>query len=152
MAGSKTIDRDRKLPPLSLPSAPGGELRPVLVGGRQATVAVLLHEADCPACVEYLRQLAGVYPTLQEWDGQVVVVAGGVEGATELAGREDWPFPILADAEYRLAVALGLAPPAVVIADRWGEIHFSQAAETHELAEPKELAEWLRFLAVQCSP
>ena len=152
MVASKTIDRDRKLPSLSLPSAPGGELRPVLVGGRQATVVLLLHDADCPACVDYLRQLSGVYPTLREWDGQVVVIAGSAEGASALAERENWPFPILADAEHRLTAALGLAPPAVVIADRWGEIHFSQAAETHELAEPKELAEWLRFLAIQCSP
>jgi hypothetical protein len=45
----------------------------------------------------------------------------------------------------------GLRPPVVVIADRWGEVHFAFAPATvWELPSPDELIEWLRFVQMQC--
>jgi hypothetical protein len=39
----------------------------------------------------------------------------------------------------------------VVIADEWGEVYFgADAGAGHEFPTPVEIAEWVRFLAIQC--
>lgn len=49
----------------------------------------------------------------------------------------------------RDAVA-GVPRPGVVVADRWGEIHFVAADPVERLPTPDALVEWLRFIQVQC--
>ena len=45
----------------------------------------------------------------------------------------------------------GLPTPAVVVADRWGEIHHvAHAARIEDLTPPAELVEWCRFVQRQC--
>jgi hypothetical protein len=45
----------------------------------------------------------------------------------------------------------GIPSPGVVVADRWGEIHFIQAADRADaLPAIDELLEWLRFVQIQC--
>jgi peroxiredoxin len=45
----------------------------------------------------------------------------------------------------------GLDAPAVLVADRWGEICFAHGASgPPDLPEPGELVEWARFLQHQC--
>lgn len=45
----------------------------------------------------------------------------------------------------------GIAPPAVVIADKWGEIqHIAGAASAADLPRPEELIEWLRWVQMHC--
>ena len=42
-------------------------------------------------------------------------------------------------------------PPAVAIADRWGEVHFAVETDTvKELPDVEELVEWLRYVQYQC--
>jgi hypothetical protein len=41
--------------------------------------------------------------------------------------------------------------PAVVIADRWGEVHYvTYANRVEELPGPQEIAEWLRYIRNKC--
>ena len=48
-------------------------------------------------------------------------------------------------------VIRGVDAPGVVVADRWGEVCFTTAADrTSGLAEPDQLLEWLRYLQQQC--
>jgi hypothetical protein len=45
----------------------------------------------------------------------------------------------------------GISPPAVIVADRWGEIVL--AVENSEIADfpaPQELIEWLTYVSNQC--
>jgi hypothetical protein len=45
----------------------------------------------------------------------------------------------------------GAEPPSVVVADRWGEIHFAaHAAGVADLPGPDELLDWLRYVQMQC--
>ena len=45
----------------------------------------------------------------------------------------------------------GVPPPAVVIADRWGEIvHVARASHAGELPLPRELGEWVDYVQRQC--
>jgi peroxiredoxin len=45
----------------------------------------------------------------------------------------------------------GISAPAVVVADRWGEIAFAvEKSDVAELPAPQELIEWLDYVRNQC--
>jgi hypothetical protein len=45
----------------------------------------------------------------------------------------------------------GLPPPAVLIADRWGEIvHVASATRTRELPDADEIADWISHIRTRC--
>lgn len=44
----------------------------------------------------------------------------------------------------------GLPRPGVVVADRWGEIHYAAGGRVDDLPAPSEIIEWLRYVQVQC--
>ncbi|MFL5539848.1 MAG: TlpA family protein disulfide reductase, partial [Longimicrobiaceae bacterium] len=55
------------------------------------------------------------------------------------------PFPLLVDADGRVASALGVQAPAVVIADQWGEVHEArEAGGEHRFPMETEIEDWLR--------
>jgi hypothetical protein len=57
------------------------------------------------------------------------------------------------DAEYvvtRDPIA-GAPTPGVVVADRWGEVHFIAGADdVSALPSPDDLVDWLRYVQVKC--
>lgn len=141
-----------RMPHLRLPSAPAGELVPLVApGGRMVPVVVALHGAECEACGAYLRRLFAEEGEFREWDGRVlVIVPGGVEDAARLVEAVDPPFPVLAD-DGRFARWMGADGGAVLVADPWGDVRFRQAAgAAHDFPDPAELVDWARFMAIQC--
>ena len=45
----------------------------------------------------------------------------------------------------------GIPSPGVVVADRWGEVYYVQAADRASgLPSPHELVDWLRFVRNEC--
>lgn len=141
-----------RLPRLTLPRAPSGESVSWRAPPRGAPVVVFLHAADCEACRAYLGELAGLGRELDVWDGRPLAVApGDTAAAAPLAATV--PFPVLADADglarRRCGVPDGSA--AVFVADRWGRVyHAVTAASERELPAPRQVAEWLKYLATQC--
>jgi hypothetical protein len=96
-----------------------------------------------------VRELEAEAESLREWDARVLVVlATPPEAAARFpAGK----FTVLSDAEGRLAAALSIRPPALVLADQWGEVHARQeAGEEHAFLTLDEIVSWLRYLAIQC--
>lgn len=136
-----------RLPDLALASADGGAPRRVRPGGRLAPVLVLVHPGGCAGCAEFVAALEEAAADLEAWDGRVLAITPD----PPRPGRAETAFPWLSDPEGRLAGTLGLAPPAVVVADQWGELHLaSEAGEGHDFPAVSELEEWLQYLAVQC--
>jgi hypothetical protein len=137
------------LPYLVLPSAPAGLGVSLRRRGREATVLVQVHAATCPDCRRYLTELAAAAVDLAAWDGRVVVlVPGPLDAASALLAQLPVPFVVLSDADGRSPLAHGTA---VVVADRYGHVYFvSEAGDGHALPAPRELEEWLKFLATQC--
>lgn len=152
MGRAELTNPQHRLPALSLVRVPEGVLQPVRLPGRRAPVVVLLHGSGCAPCRAYVALLASVSPSLQEWDGYVrLVLPESLEDARRFHAREPLPFAVLADPEQRLAGACRAAPPAVVIADQWGEVHSCACAgPAHAWPAPSEVVAWLRFLAVRC--
>ncbi len=137
-----------RLPDVALPSANGRAEQRVRAGGRLSPVLVLLHPGACAGCAEFVAQLSEAAPALEEWDGRVLVITPDPPAEKEDAGGA---FPLLSDPERRLSASLGITPPAVVVADQWGEVHLaSEAGEDHDFPAVGELEQWVQYLAVQC--
>lgn len=132
-----------RLPDLTLPLSPDGAPHRLRAPGRLSRILLLVHPAGCEGCAAFARELEAEGEEIRAWDGRVLRVAPEAGGEA--------PLSTLADPEGRLAGALGLRPPAVVVADRWGQVHEArEAGDGHDFLPVPEIVSWLRFLAVQC--
>jgi len=137
------------LPYWELPAAPGRSvaLRP---RGREATVVMRVHSAACAECRRYLAEVATAASDLAAWDGRVIPLVPGPLGEAEaLRGALALPFAVASEALDQAPLVDGVG---VIIADRYGQVYDVLEARTgHDvLPAPRELEEWLRFLATQC--
>ena len=138
--------RRPRLPDVALAPRGGGDVVP-LRARRQGTVLVLLGPAPSPEDAAALGALADAGEALRGWDGRVLVLLPDADAAPP-----DTPFPVLVDPEGRVAAAAGVAPPALVVADQWGEVHDARAVgEGRPWPSPADVEEWLRFLAIRCA-
>ena len=142
-----------RLPDLSLPGVPGGAAFPLRARGREGTVLLYLHSADCTECRDYVAALAEVPEQLRDWDGRVVIVVpGALAEAERFHAATDTGFAVVADPAGRCAEQCALEGGGMVIADQWGEVFFVEAGGVGEHGRPAadEVVEWLRFVAIQC--
>jgi hypothetical protein len=139
-----------RLPDLALPAMAGGDPVP-LRAHRRAAVLVLLAGALDPADAAYLGALADAAPGLTGWDGRVLAIAPDAALGPALDALA-LPFPVIVDVDGRVAAAAGVAAPALVVADQWGEVHLAAAAAEGWAWPPvAEVERWLQFLAVRCA-
>src|SRR5690606_7209933 len=141
-----------RLPLVKLPGAGG---KPVPLRGVQgpATLVARGHGPACRGCRAWLREHdEGLADAVRMWGGRAVAVTpdgGGEEGPPPLVegGRV---VRTVSDPEDRVpSVPSGGA--GMLVADRYGEVfEVEDAGEGHGLPGPRELEEWLRFLATQC--
>jgi hypothetical protein len=117
--------------------------------GREATVLVRVHDATCRDCRRYLTELAAAGIDLVWWEGRVVIVVPGPLGSASALRASLGPsFTVLSDADDRAALVDGAG---VVVADRYGQVFFvGEAGGAHAFPPPREVEEWLKFLATQC--
>lgn len=118
------------------------DLRP----SRGPRVFVTLHGPGCGDCLRYLEEIVTAREPVESWGGDVVVLSPAAAD-TDDAALTGSPFPVLKDPEQ----VLSIGRPAVVIADRWGEVYHASASEaTHDPVAPEEVVEWVKFVAIQC--
>lgn len=110
--------------PAEIRSLPGAGSPVSLRKPRAPQVLVAVHSPDCEGCRNYLRELTAHAAPITEWSGRIVVAVPG---------------------------DVAVAPPAVVIADEWGEVYaVMRGTPDHVLPSATEIGEWVRFLAIQC--
>lgn len=150
-ARSEMTNPPRRLPEVTLPSETTGVATPMNRRGRVAPIVILVHGGPCERCTDFLRQLDQAHEAITEWDGRLLAVRSG-QGAQRSAPLVDGlKFQVLLDPEARFASRLSLEAPAVVIADQYGEVHVAEVAgEGHDFITPPEIADWAKFLAIQC--
>jgi len=44
----------------------------------------------------------------------------------------------------------GVPRPGIVVADKWGEVHFVAGGRVEDLPPPDEIIDWLRYVQMQC--
>lgn len=135
-----------RLPKLKLPRVDGTE-RPLRGPHRDAVVVVAMHDAGCDRCGRYLQDLADARPRFRIWDGTILAVTD----ATDPGDGGD-AVDVLVDAERRLLDRVEADDgPVVLVADRYGQLfEIFAAGPDHALPGPRELEEWLQYLATQC--
>jgi hypothetical protein len=153
-----------RVPDVSLPRAGGGP--PTPIRGRPREGVVLLFPRPDPGWHDYLRAVAHEAPAFADWDGRIIAVTpdqhtSWQELAHEL-GEAIWmvddPDDVLAPGPPLQAAAVlpdtppTGGPPMAVVADRFGEIYHVWENENGEAGRPtpRQLEEWLQFLALQC--
>ena len=142
-----------RLPDVTLPPLAGaGAITGAAVRARrQGTVVALLRAPVRDRDAAYLRELAARASELGDWDGRVLaVVSGDPSNAAQSLERLALPFPIVADANEALAAAAGVAAPALVVADQWGEVHAAAAAAEEWLAIG-DVVDWLKYMSIRCA-
>ncbi len=132
----------RMLPSLELRFA-DGRPAPLWDYRGRGPLVVFLHEAPgCAACAARLAELAAAYPGYRELGAQVLAV--GREAP------EGLPYPTLVDPAGRLAGALGLPLPALVVVGRTGEVWAAWGGDHAALPDSAELAAWLEYALSEC--
>ncbi|HEU4557986.1 MAG TPA: redoxin domain-containing protein [Longimicrobium sp.] len=138
----------RKIPDFAFATRSGAPRR-LRSGGRRSPVLVLVHPGACEACAAFIQRLGAASAALNDWDGDVLVITP--ETPDEPGSASSDHVPVLSDPEQRLAESLSITPPAVVIADQWGEVHeITEARAEHRFPSAEEIESWLRYLAIQC--
>lgn len=119
-----------------------------LRSGRGPRAVLVVHSAECTGCRMYMEQLAAASPTFREWGGRISVVAyEPVAKADTLRTDALAGMQVLSDPHS----TLGVEPAALLLADEWGEVHFAmEGVADHALPQPAEIADWLRFISIQC--
>lgn len=119
-----------------------------LRGGRGPRVVLRAHSATCERCRDFVRGLIADGAAVRDWSARIsVVVPDAISGARALHTALDGRVQVLADPDG----TLGLSCAELVIADEWGEVYFAtQIGADHAFPEPDEVAEWARFIAIQC--
>ncbi|MCA1734322.1 MAG: redoxin domain-containing protein [Acidobacteria bacterium] len=144
MSRSNLLNPPRRLPDITLQDV--RERTPVRLrpAGDRSALIVMIHP-ECPDCTGWVEKLAEQKDELRTWKGDVKLVG------RNRAAEHTFPFRLLLDSENRLAAAVGLEAPAVVIADQWGEIHeAAEAGEEHRFLPIESAVEWIRHLATSC--
>jgi hypothetical protein len=139
-----------RIPDMLLPRAGGAPPSPLR--GRPREAVVLVFPQDARPWRDYLRRLAGEARAFGDWDGRVVAVPPDTDPAwddvaSEL-GEDLWVLRDEGD-----VLRTGEDRPAVVLADRYGEIYRVWSVQDGAGSpgpEPRALEEWLQFLALQC--
>ena len=132
----------RMLPSLELQHA-DGRRAPLWDYRGRGPLIVFLHEApDCADCVARLAELAAGHKGYRELGAQVLAVGE--------AAVADLPYPLLVDPTARLARALGLRPPALLVVGRTGEIWAAWAGGHAALPDATEIASWLEYALSEC--
>lgn len=141
-----------RLPELALPALAGGA-GTALRARRQGTVLALLRAPLAARDAAWVRDFAAREAELREWDGRALVVlecASGDADAIASLGAVAPAVPVLADAHGALARAAGVAAPALVITDQYGEVYASREA-TEGWMPLDEIVAWLKYLSIRCA-
>jgi hypothetical protein len=151
-----------RIPDVMLPRAAGGAGGTLPVRGRPREGVALLFPDTGGGWPGYLRRLAALASDLAEWDARVIAVAPADAahdpawaGLARELGSSVW---IVHDPDRRLRPATPPGDPepvlpAAAVVDRFGEIYHvwpRDHAGCRPGPEPRELEEWLRFMALQC--
>lgn len=152
----------RMLVPFELPDARGRIIRRAAFRGRVNLVLVFHHGPRCLPCRRYLAGLLKRLPEYAERHATVLAIGPEAADIQALRQRLETPsalpgFLALEDASHDTARRLGLVAPAVVVADRPGEIWAAWAPEpaaspdaAHATLPPcDEVLAWLDLIEVQ---
>lgn len=119
-----------------------------LRNGRGPLVIVVVDSAECASCASYIAGLRDAFAEATELGARIVVVMPANDVAPERPAAPDGTTVLTSDDTVGV---IGVEPPAIGVADEWGELHFTmRATADHDLPRADEVVDWTRFVAIQC--
>ncbi|MGE0130580.1 MAG: redoxin domain-containing protein [Blastocatellales bacterium] len=122
----------------------------------QNLVLVFIHDDQCQACRELLREVAADYDEYQRLETEALIISRSeVETLRQFASGLNAPFPILSDRDGKVFDdyfdGAEMRAAGVFVVDRWGAIFKKAVADQkHSLPGESEIREWLEFIEIQC--
>ena len=143
----------RMLRPFALADAAGQQVRFRDYRQRRNLVLFFHHGGACAACRSVLLALATYVQVFVEAQAAVLGIGPDQGDQAHLPAAElGQAFLLLSDPGGNTAARAGLAVPALVAADRWGEIWSAwEGGEQHVLPHGDELVEWLTIIQCDCT-
>lgn len=137
----------------TLPDSTGQPIQLWQYRQRSNVLLFFHHGINCAACGAFLQALA-VHLEMYHQQETVVLAIGPDEPIEneQMAARLGHPFPFLSDpAGGVIAQQEGLVLPALVLADRWGDIWTAWlGGTTHQFPFEQDILQWLSFIEIQC--
>jgi len=132
------------IPPFSLPRADGTRVSAWDYRQRSNLLIFFHHGLACAGCRAILGDLAKNLGRYLSEETAVLAI-----GPDDAAAAEH--LPLLIDPSCETARHCGLMPPALVIADRYGEIWSAwTGGEAHDLPDQEQVLMWVERLEMQC--
>lgn len=139
----------RRLASVALRTATGREVHLREFRQRHSLILFFHQGVGCPACRTFLQALSAQAPSYRE--AEAVVLAIGPQPAEPLSIWDVDGLTLLSDAAGEAARRQGFEPPALVIADRFGDIWAGwEGGERHTMPDTATIADWLAFIDIQC--
>jgi peroxiredoxin len=154
-AGQRVVTgpEGRMLGPFALPDTDGQQIRFRDYRQRRNLVVFFHHGVTCAACRHIVQALARHVAAFREQ--QAAVLAIGPDSGDRVQGlftELGHAFPLLSDPEGHATKRAGFLAPALVVADRWGEIWAAwEGGADHALPRVDELEEWLTIIQCDCT-
>lgn len=117
---------------------------------RRNRVVFFTHPDRCAACTSYAHALVERGDRLATWDSDLWLVGAT---ASDVVPDGAGVLRVTGDADQRLRHRCGLRPDdaRLVVADRWGQIWQTAAADDdHVLVDPGDVLETTTWIATQC--
>lgn len=142
----------RTILPFTLPDSDGQLVRSWSYRQRRNLVLFFHHGASCATCRALLHDLARSLEAFRDEEAVIFPIGPDLPAeAGVLARALSCAFPLLSDPAGTIAAQHGIEAPAVLVADRFGEIWAAWAGGAgHELPDVPEMIRWLEFIEVQC--
>jgi hypothetical protein len=139
----------RRLSPFALRTATGRAVHLREYRQRHNLVLFFHHGMACAACRTFLQALDSQAPAYRQVEA-VVLAIGPQDGEPPLPLNVS-DVVLLSDATDKTAGQHGLSVPALIIADRFGDIWAAWEGEArHALPDTTTIADWLAFIDIQC--
>ena len=147
------------VPPFTLPSSQGGEVKLWDYKMRKNLVILFYHGGECSSCRERLKTFAAGYEELVRLETEILAISSeGLETSRKLGIELSLPYPLLSDPEGRVIEAYTYwgvdrraALPSIFVTDRYGTLHSQCIAdEMTRIPDPEEVLSWIEFIQSQC--
>lgn len=115
---------------------------------RQRSLVIFFGHGGCAQCTALLEDYAIRAETIRDEGAEPVVVLDGVDNSSRAAATA---LTLLVDGEARAVEAQGLHNPALLIADRYGEVYVAwEGGTAHALPPGDEVVSWVISIERLC--
>jgi peroxiredoxin len=137
-----------QLPPVILEAVDGRIMGPQDYRGKRNLLLVLF-EADCESCMEFLCSVADKYSDYIAEGTEVMAIGeGGIEDLQDIVQSSNLPFPVLVDPEGLFVDRYSDETPAVFAADKFGEVRL--VVYGNEFPDQKLLLDNFGLMELEC--